>query len=140
MDDNAFVPKKEVKKEPEYVTEKIEVYLDPIKSEWDRGTLIVTARNDSKHTVTMPKIKFRFGGCDTPSVVVVKRVQRKLNNLGFKAGSADGIFGGKTAAAISRYQKTKNLTVTGKITDDLLRRLGVENTQDFMDGILGIPL
>ena len=71
---------------------------------------------------------------------VVKRVQRKLNNLGFKAGSADGIFGGKTAAAIRRYQKTKNLTVTGKITDDLLRRLGVENTQDFMDGVLGLPL
>ena len=128
------------KKAPEYIFEKVEVFLDPIKAEWEYETLIVTARNDSKHTIISPRIKFRFGNCDGYGPVVVKRVQRKLNDLGHNAGKADGIFGGKTKAAIRNYQKSRNLKATGKIDDTLLRRLNIEKTDDFMEGVTGIAL
>ncbi len=128
------------KKAPEYIFEKVEVFLDPIKAEWEYETLIVTARNDSKHTIISPRIKFRFGNCDGYGPVVVKRVQRKLNDLGHNAGKADGIFGGKTKAAIRNYQKSRNLKATGQIDDTLLRRLNIEKTDDFMEGVTGVAL
>ena len=43
----------------------------------------------------------------------VKTIQQALNQLGFKAGKADGWFGKKTANAVRAFQKSKGLTVDG---------------------------
>ncbi|NMA69523.1 MAG: spore cortex-lytic enzyme [Desulfitobacterium sp.] len=43
----------------------------------------------------------------------VAELQRKLNSLGFVAGKADGIFGSKTKAAVTRYQRERGLRVDG---------------------------
>lgn len=59
------------------------------------------------------------------SVSTVKKVQKKLNNLGYKCGKADGHCGSKTKAAIKKYQKKKNMTVNGKITKTLLKKLKI---------------
>lgn len=53
-------------------------------------------------------------------------VQQALNDAGYNCGTPDGIAGAKTAEAISAYQTAKGITVNGKITDELLRSLGIE--------------
>ena len=57
---------------------------------------------------------------------LIRAVQSKLNELGFDAGSADGIVGPKTRAAISAYQQQHNLPVDGQISNELLKALGFE--------------
>ena len=43
----------------------------------------------------------------------VRKLQIDLNTLGYSCGTADGIFGQKTSAAVSAFQKSKNLEVDG---------------------------
>lgn len=57
----------------------------------------------------------------------IKKVQETLNSEGFDCGTADGIAGQKTTDAISNYQKSKGITVNGKITEELLSLLGLVN-------------
>ena len=60
-------------------------------------TVTVSAKVNSKHAV-------------------VKPIQKRLNALGFDCGTADGIIGKKTTAAIKAYQKAKKCIVDGEIT------------------------
>ncbi|MGN1307580.1 MAG: peptidoglycan-binding protein, partial [Faecousia sp.] len=43
----------------------------------------------------------------------VKAMQILLNGLGFNCGTADGVFGTKTLAALKKYQTAKSLTADG---------------------------
>lgn len=43
----------------------------------------------------------------------VSQLQKRLNELGYNAGSADGIFGSKTLSAVRAFQKAKGLTADG---------------------------
>ena len=43
----------------------------------------------------------------------VKTLQDKLNTLGYNSGNVDGIFGAKTYAAVTAFQKANNLGVDG---------------------------
>ena len=68
---------------------------------------------------------------DGPSVVytdkaTVKAVQQALNDAGYNCGKPDGAAGKKTKAAITQYQTDKGLEVTGTVTDELLRSLGID--------------
>jgi len=60
-------------------------------------------------SVPYPGKSLRLKSRGTP----VKEVQQKLNQLGYKAGAADGIYGVQTAAAVKRFQKAHRLTVDG---------------------------
>ena len=53
-----------------------------------------------------------------------KALQRKLTANGFDAGTADGVFGSKTEAAIRAYQRSIGVPETGEPSLDLLRQLG----------------
>ena len=56
----------------------------------------------------------------------VKKLQERLNQLGFDCGKADGIFGPKTQKAVKQFQKTFLLTqdgIVGPKTFDVLQRL-----------------
>lgn len=55
----------------------------------------------------------------------VKKVQKKLNKLGYKCGKADGVFGKKTKNAIKKFQKEEGLSVNGNINKTLLRKLKI---------------
>ncbi|MEN8893995.1 lytic murein transglycosylase [Planktotalea arctica] len=50
-------------------------------------------------------------------------LQERLTARGFDTGGADGILGTKSRAAISGYQKSKGLPVTGEPSQELLRAL-----------------
>ncbi|WP_139558806.1 peptidoglycan-binding domain-containing protein [Methylotetracoccus oryzae] len=53
----------------------------------------------------------------------VQAIQRKLNALGYDAGSADGLMGTKTRSAILAFQRDSGLTPDGLPTSSLLQRL-----------------
>lgn len=45
-------------------------------------------------------------------------VQKTLSDLGFNVGSTDGLFGRRTRSAIAEYQRARNLSETGYLTQD----------------------
>jgi hypothetical protein len=53
----------------------------------------------------------------------IAAVQRRLASLGYQPGSADGRWGGKTEAAVIRFQKDRQLRATGWIDDETLASL-----------------
>jgi len=56
----------------------------------------------------------------------VKKVQCRLNKLGYKCGTPNGICGTKTKNAIKKFQKKKGITVNGKINKTLLKKLNLQ--------------
>lgn len=63
--------------------------------------------------------------------VLVRDVQRALNEAGYNAGLIDGIAGRRTRAAVSAFQETNGLTVTGEIGAELTEKLfGAEKPSD----------
>ena len=50
----------------------------------------------------------------------IRELQGLLNNLGFDAGAADGLIGGKTRAAIRSFQRSRGMDVTGRATTNVL--------------------
>jgi peptidoglycan hydrolase-like protein with peptidoglycan-binding domain len=57
------------------------------------------------------------------SQLVVRAVQRELAARGYDVGAVDGNLSDKTRAAISTFQSSEGLTVTGLPSDDLLRQI-----------------
>lgn len=57
---------------------------------------------------------------------VVKKVQKKLNKLGYDCGKVDGKFGKKTKKAIKKFQKDEEMKVDGNITKKLLKKLKID--------------
>lgn len=55
----------------------------------------------------------------------VKRVQSGLKAYGYYNGVVDGVVGPDTKAALSKFQKDFDLTVTGTITPDVLTAFGI---------------
>lgn len=61
----------------------------------------------------------------------IRIVQQALNDVGYNCGNPDGVAGGKTTEAVTKYQTDKGLTVNGLVTDELLQSLNVvEKVQD----------
>lgn len=64
-------------------------------------------------------------------VTTIRIVQQALNDAGYNCGNPDGVAGGKTTEAVTKYQTDKGLTVNGLVTDELLQALDVvEKVQD----------
>ncbi len=57
---------------------------------------------------------------------MVMAIQKRLADLGYDPGPADGIIGSKTRAAIQAFQTVAGLAETGKASRDLLNRLNEE--------------
>jgi hypothetical protein len=55
----------------------------------------------------------------------VQAVQTRLFNLGYYAGSIDGVFGPTTRDAVAKYQIANHLTVTGSLSPDTIQSLGL---------------
>lgn len=64
--------------------------------------------------------------CDTDiDSYLIKRVQTKLNSLGYNCGTADGIMGSATKQALAKYQNDNNLPV-GNLNIATMQKLGVQ--------------
>ncbi len=55
----------------------------------------------------------------------VRRIQRKLKELGFFTGSVDGIYGVKTQSAVRRFQKSVGITADGIAGNRTLLYMGL---------------
>jgi peptidoglycan hydrolase-like protein with peptidoglycan-binding domain len=56
---------------------------------------------------------------------LIRAAQQKLNNEGYKSGTADGKWGPVTAGAVRQYQQDKVLKVTGTLDESTLSHLNV---------------
>lgn len=56
---------------------------------------------------------------------ITRDVQEELIARGFYKGSADGVFGGSSQAALRRFQSANGLSATGTINSATLRALGI---------------
>lgn len=57
------------------------------------------------------------------SGATIRQVQRKLNQLGYNAGTADGIMGARTKAALAKYQRDNDLPIGG-MNQPTLKKMG----------------
>ncbi len=55
----------------------------------------------------------------------IKKVQESLRDKGYYTASVDGRMGPQTREAISQYQKSENLPVTGRLDGETAGKLGV---------------
>jgi len=58
------------------------------------------------------------------STEFIKRVQQKLNALGFDAGPVNGDFGGQMQAALAQFQLSRTLPASGQLDAETLLELG----------------
>jgi peptidoglycan hydrolase-like protein with peptidoglycan-binding domain len=55
----------------------------------------------------------------------VAQLQARLNSLGFSVGSADGVFGPRTTAAVKAFQRARGLTADGVVGPATWSKLGI---------------
>ena len=67
-----------------------------------------------------------FAGVAAAADAQVEAVQRRLAELGYDAGVADGLMGPRTRAAIRALQRDRGLTQSGRIDAATLAALGLE--------------
>ena len=68
------------------------------------------------------------------SGALVEALQQKLAGKGFDAGTADGIFGPRTEAALKQYQESIGLAVDGIAGPKTLFSLGI-SAADAAEGV-----
>lgn len=64
----------------------------------------------------------------------VTRLQQSLARAGFNPGTADGIFGAKTKAAVEAYQRKQGLQVDGVVGNNTGRAIFNSRNADLWDG------
>ena len=74
---------------------------------WHKST---SSGGGSYYAPTVPDMPMLYRGCTGDAV---KTLQDKLNTLGYNSGNVDGIFGVKTYAAVTAFQKANGLGVDG---------------------------
>jgi hypothetical protein len=57
---------------------------------------------------------------------LIRRVQSRLKELGFDPGPIDGMHGSKTQKSIMAFQRSRNLKVDGRISNQLIGELDLE--------------
>jgi peptidoglycan hydrolase-like protein with peptidoglycan-binding domain len=57
---------------------------------------------------------------------VIRTVQRRLRQLGFYSGHADGVWGARSSAAVERFQRSRGLQPTGDLNSTTLAALGLD--------------
>ena len=74
---------------------------------WSKST---SSGGGSYYAPVAPDMPMVYWGCTGDAV---KTLQEKLNAKGFNSGNVDGIFGAKTYAAVTAFQKANSLGVDG---------------------------
>jgi len=71
--------------------------------------------------ITVPQLR----GNTAAFIELTRKVQMMLYALGYYSGSINGRINPETSSAISSYQSSNGLNVTGKIDDNLVKSLNV---------------
>ncbi|MEM6636423.1 MAG: caspase family protein [Pseudomonadota bacterium] len=97
---------------------KLEELEDRPNGETDRVAALDTTLPDRADKPAAPAV--------TVTPTVIRKVQAQLNILNLNAGTADGVSGANTRAAIRRYQERVGLPVNGEIDGELVAALDAE--------------
>ena len=73
-----------------------------------------------------PYSSARHGNSECYRVSTVKKVQKKLNKLGYHCGQPDGACGSQTRKAIRLFQRKNGMSVNGEINRALLKKLKIK--------------
>ncbi len=65
----------------------------------------------------------------------VRQVQQTLNDIGYHAGSVDGLLGPQTESALRQFQQARTLPATGHIDSKTLAALRRESTGHPTSGV-----
>ena len=88
--------------------------------------------------VVAPDMPMLYRGCTGDAV---KTLQEKLNAKGFDSGNVDGIFGAKTYAAVTAFQKANSLGVDGIVGKLTWAKLyGVSPAMPVETTVVGRPM
>ncbi len=90
----------------------------PVVTAAPRETIQTVTRAPATPTPTPKSLQRGFTGSEE-----VRELQRRLKQLGYYSGSADGDFGPATEAAVKAFQKANGLTADGKAGEKTLEKL-----------------
>lgn len=115
---------KEVVIPAQYKTVKVKKVDTPAKT--IKTTVPAEYKTIEKRVVSaQPVLEWREILCETNTTPdLIRRLQSKLNQLGYRSGPVDGILGRETLSAVVKYQKAKNLAA-GQLTLATLESLGL---------------
>ncbi len=88
-----------------------------------RGALEADGRARFVRAKAVPTQDLTFVPVEPAPDPTVKAIQERLNELGYDAGPADGLMGGKTRTAIVAFQKESNVPQNGSASAALLQAL-----------------
>lgn len=78
-----------------------------------------TSAASPSSSANYPTVKYGANGPYT------KKIQQRLNSLGYNCGQADGVFGSKTLAAVKAFQRAKGLAADGVVGPKTWAKLGI---------------
>lgn len=114
---------KKLKKENKKLKKKVEKLENTEQNESSEETTTdepaLTEENTSSEPMSQETVT------EYKDSATIKVVQQALNSAGYNCGTLDGVAGGKTTEAITKYQTDKGITVNGIITDELLNSLNI---------------
>lgn len=61
-----------------------------------------------------------------PAPRYVREAQRALRDLGYQPGPVDGVVGPQTKQALTRYQRSQKIAVTGRLDSETMVRLDIQ--------------
>ncbi|MAE92190.1 MAG: hypothetical protein CMI67_21900 [Pelagibaca sp.] len=96
----------------------INPYSSQLQAE-GRSRFVRSPATTARAPVTTPSSK---PSRPTPDATVLA-IQRRLNELGYNAGTPDGLFGNKTRAAIQAFQRDNGIAADGVASAALLNKL-----------------
>ena len=117
--ENLF-PKENKKEEfvlPKPIAEVKKLYLANVNSRLEGSRFYVEIINDTDHFISQIFLQYKEGGCEKPTAAATLLAQKQLNRKKFDAGKADGVWGNKTKKAVSAFQKTNRLKISGELVN-----------------------
>ena len=128
----------------EVVREGAEFFPDPMVAEYDSKLVYPT-----EEPVVEPTAEPTVAPTATPAAESaysamqqgargenVKKLQNRLNKLGYDCGSADGIYGTNTANAVRYFQSAVGMTETGKVSVRMQEKLYASDAPEFVEYVL----
>ena len=82
--------------------------------------LAVTASSEVTAAAARP------GTPPQPAPRYVREAQRALRDLGYEPGPVDGVVGPRTREALTKYQRSEKIAVTGRLDPETMVRLDIQ--------------
>lgn len=114
---------KKLKKENKKLKKKVEKLENTEQNESSEETTTDEPALTEENTASEPMSQETV--TEYSDSATIKVVQQALNSAGYNCGTPDGVAGGKTTEAITKYETDKGITVNGVITDELLNSLNI---------------